>query len=45
MLNTPSLKLYYMDERGKIYIKNENIDISFNLYIARIADMNSMPMS
>ncbi|CDW72555.1 UNKNOWN [Stylonychia lemnae] len=41
-LNENSMKLYYLNEQNLRYDKQENINIAFNLYIARVADMNSM---
>ena len=34
--------LYYLNDQNQVYVKNENINIAFNLYIARLSDMNSM---
>jgi len=38
------MELIFLNDQNIRYTKNENINIAFNLYIARIADMNAMTL-
>jgi hypothetical protein len=45
LLTGQNMKLYYLNDQNKAYTKMENLEVGFNLFIARIADMNSMTQS
>eukprot|EP00347_Sterkiella_histriomuscorum_P004053 403361925 len=42
LMTSDQVLLHYLNEQNQQYSKMENLNIAFNLFIARVADMNAM---